>query len=287
LKKPMVLFFTAVLVASFCVCGVKGETNQKTGVDPQVKILATVNGVPITEYDMKQALKRFPTGEGVHQEASKNMLQTLVRDELIYQKALELGLDRNPDYHRKFKEIEAQLRAFQRQEMSTLFLRYVSDRVAVTDSEVRGYFDKNAKRLQTKYHVWQIFYKGKYPQIVKDNEDLKGGMPFEKVAGRRFPNLPPNTKAPWDLGEMYWNQMPQPWQDVVDRLAPGQVSDIIQGPNDRFWVIKLVNKTVDPNITFAKEKERIVGVLRKQKIDKLYDDMLSQMRAKAEIVSPK
>jgi parvulin-like peptidyl-prolyl isomerase len=272
-------------MASLLSCGGKKEANQKG--DTEVKVLAKVNGVPITEYDLKQILKRVPMGEGMHPEVSKNMLQTLVREELIYQRSIELGLDKNQEYRRKLREGEAQLRAFQRQEMSILFRRYVHDKVEVTDSDVKGYFDKNVKKLQTKYHVWQIFYKGKYPEIVKDYGDLKSGMPFEKVAARRFPNLPPNVKAPWDIGEMHWNQMPQPWQDVVDRLAPGQVSDIIKGPNDRFWVIKLVAKTVDPKITFATEKERIVEVLRKEKADKLYDDTLSQMRAKSEIVSPK
>ena len=282
----MVLFIAAVLMASLASCGEKREANQKAAVDDQVKVLATVNGVQITEYDMKNRLKRVVTGGAFH-EPSPNVLQTLVRDELIYQKSLELGLDKNQEYRKKLDEVEAQLRAFQRQEMSTLFLRYVRDKVEVTDAEVKGYFEKNAKRMQTKYHVWQIFYKGKYPEIVKDYQDLKSGTPFEKVAARRFPNLPPNVKAPWDIGEMYWNQMPQPWQDVVDRLAPGQMSDIIKGPNDRFWVIKLVTKTVDPKITFATEKERIAEVLRKQKADKLYDDMLSEMRAKSEIVTPK
>ena len=285
MKKPSTLFIALLLMALLLSCGDKQGANRKDG--GEVKILATVNGVSITEYDLKQILKRLPPGEEVHQEASKNMLQTLVRDELIYQKSLELGLDKNQEYRTKLGEVEAQLRAFHRQEMSRLFLRYIHDKAEVTDSEVQGYFEKNAKKMQTKYHVWQIFYKGKNAEIVKDHGDVKSGMPFEKVAARRFPNLPPNIKAPWDMGEMYWNQMPQPWQDVIDRLAPGQVSDIIKGPNDRFWVIKLVNKTIDHKITFATERERITELLRKQKSDKLYDDMLGQMRAKSEIVSPK
>jgi len=145
LKKPIVLFIAVVLTASLFACTEKREATQKTDVDSQVKILATVNGVPITEYDMKQMLKRIPAGEGVHQEASQNLLQTIVRDELIYQKSLELGLDKNQEYRKKLKEIESQLRAFQRQEMSTLFSRYVRDKVEVADSEVKDDFEKNAK----------------------------------------------------------------------------------------------------------------------------------------------
>jgi hypothetical protein len=90
-------------------------------------------------------------------------------------------------------------------------------------------------------------------------------------------------KAPWDLGFLHWSQIPPPWQGVIDRLEVEQVSDIIKGPNDRFWVIKLVNKTVDPKITFATEKERIIEILRQQKTDELYENMLNEMRAKAKI----
>ena len=121
----------------------------------------------------------------------------------------------------------------------------------MTDSEAKEYFEKNSKRIQTKVHVGQIYYKGDEARIAEDYKDLKSGKSFEKVASRRFPNLPKGMKAPWDLGYLYWSQIPASWQDSIDRLKPGQVSDIIKGPNERFWVIKLIDKTVDPNITFA------------------------------------
>ena len=65
------------------------------------------------------------------------------------------------------------------------------------------------------------------------------------------------------------------------------MSDIIKGPNERFWVIKLIDRTVDPNITFATEKENIVEILRRQKADELSETMLGQMKAKSKIVFPK
>jgi parvulin-like peptidyl-prolyl isomerase len=274
-------------MAFLASCGEKREANPKTAVDDQVKVLATVNGVPITEYDMKQRLRRVVTGGEGNHEVSKNILQSLVCDELIYQKSIQLGLDKNQEYRKKLSDIESQFRAFQRQEMSTLYRRYVQEKAEVTDSEAQAYFEKNAKNIQTKFHVLQIFYKGKYDEIVKDHQDLKSGMPFEKVASRRFAGLPKNINPPWDLGQMSWNQMPPSWQGIVDRLEPGQVTDIIKGMNDRYWVIKLVNKTVDPKITFATEKERLVEILRQQKVDALYNSMLAEMKEKAKIVYPK
>jgi parvulin-like peptidyl-prolyl isomerase len=112
-------------------------------------------------------------------------------------------------------------------------------------------------------------------------------MAFEKVAARRFAGLPKEIKAPWDLGEMSWNQMPTSWQGIVDRLEPGQVTDIIKGENDRFWVIKLAGKRVDSKITFATEKERLAEVLRQQKADALYKTLLDEMKEQAKIVYTK
>ena len=272
-------------MASLASCGEKREANQKPAPAPdgQVKILATVNGAPITENDVKQRLRRLGAGGGEDHAASPNVLQALVRDELIYQKAVQLGLDRKPEYRRKLDDIEAQLRAFQRQEMSSLYHGYVLEKSGVTDSEARDYFEKNAKTIQTRFHVMQIFYKGKHHEIVKDHEALKKGMPFEKVASRRFAGLPENIKAPWDLGLISWNQMPKYWQGIVDRLEPGQVTDIIKGENERFWLIKLVGKTVDPKVTFATEKEKIIEILRQRKADALFSSMMDEMKEKAKI----
>ena len=62
LKKPIVLVIAVAMLASLASCGEKREANQKAAVDDQVKVLATVNGVPITEYDMKTRLRRVVTG---------------------------------------------------------------------------------------------------------------------------------------------------------------------------------------------------------------------------------
>ena len=287
MKKNHVSLIAVFLVASLFSCGEKKEASRKTEIDVQGKVLATVNGVPITESDVKQSLKRGAHGEPINPESIQNILESVVRNELIYQQSLELGLDKNPEYRRKMYEAEVQLRAYQRQEISTLYREYIKNKAVVTDSEAKEYFEKNSNKIQTKFHVGQIYYKGGETQIAADDKDLKSGKPFEKVASRRFPNLPKGMKAPWDLGYLYWFQIPPPWQGVIDRLEPGQVSDIIKGPNERFWVIKLIDKMVDPNITFDTEKGKIVEVLRKQKADELHETMLSQMRAKSKIVFPK
>jgi hypothetical protein len=288
LRKFTILLITLAVAATLLSCRAKQESNQKTGADVPPKILATVNGVPITEQDLKESLKKGSGhGEGVMPDNNQIALQTLVRNELIYQKSIELGLDKDPQYRMKLSEIEAQVRDFKRKEMAAVYQNHMRSKAEVTDAEAKAYFEKNASKIQTKYHIWQILYRGNNPQIAKDDQDLKNGMPFEQVALRRFPNLPKEIKAPWDLGYLYWNQIPEPWQAVIDKLGTGKASDIIKGPGDRFWVIKVIDKIVDPKVTFATEKEKIVEVLKKQKSDGLNENMLNEMKTKAKIVYTK
>ncbi len=287
MKKIGVPLIAVFLMASLLSCTGKKEANQKRENEVLGKILATVNGVPITEYDVNLNLKRVVHGEKVPPEATQTILHNLVRNELIYQQSIELGLDNNSEYRRKLSEAEAQLRDYKRREITPAYLGYIRSKSVVTESEAKEYFEKNSKRMQTKVHLGQIYYRGDEARIAEDYKELQSGKSFEKVASKRFPNLPKGMNAPWDLGYLHWSQIPASWLDSIDRLKPGQVSNIIKGPNERFWVIKLIDRTVDPNITFATEKEKIVEILRKQKTDELSEAMLSQMRNKSNIVFPK
>ncbi len=251
------------------------------------RAVATVNGASITEADLDQRTKRIPNAGAPGHDVSANVLQTLVREELIAQKAMELGLDREPGYREQVEQMEAQLRALKRQQLAVLYRAWVQSRATPTEADARAWFDANADLVRTRFHVLQIMRRAEPAELQRDQEELRAGAPFEKVAARRFPDLPASVKAPWDLGEMAWNQLPPAWRGVVDRLQPGQVSDVIQGEAGRSWIVKLVSRRVDPAITFETEKDRIVDALRQQKAAQLYDATLADLKAKARIVYAK
>jgi hypothetical protein len=269
-----------VSIALLAACG------KSPPIAPGAKVLVTVNGVPITDRDVEHRSRRALMGgaPGHEAAASDAVLQTVVRDELVYQKAVELGLDREEEYRQRLEDLEAQVRAFQRQELTSRYHRYVQEHAAVTEPEAREYFDRNASLIRTRFHVLQVFQRGQRGEILDAYQAVKGGTPFEEVAWRRFPGMPHEGRAPFDLGELSWHQLPPPWRGVVDRLDPGQVSDVIAGPNERFWVIKLAGKRFDPAITFATEKDRIVEVLRQGKAEELDARTLAQLKEKARIV---
>ena len=78
--------------------------------------------------------------------------------------------------------------------------------------------------------------------------------------------------------------MPESWQGVVKDLPKGEVSGVIQGPNNRFWIIKLIDKRENPSITFESVKPSIMEVLKSAKIEALREQADRELRAEANIV---
>lgn len=282
----------AAALSPAVACGQNQSTsapNQATtsGVQPPASdpdVLATVNGTPIREADVSFALSRRGHDPEIPPEHRKNVLEVIIRRELLYQRALELGLDANASYQEALRAMEAQLNAFKRDELAELFSRReITGKAVVSDAEAQKYFEENTARMQTELHVWQILLR-KESAIEQALKDLEQGTSFEEVAGRRFSSLPKTDRAPWDLGYLRWNQVPEPWRNVVYDLKKGEVSGIIRGPNNRFWIIKLLDKRENPDITFEKVKPTIVEMLKTAKTEELREKTDRDLRAKAKIV---
>ncbi len=215
----------------------------------------------------------------------------VIRQELVYKKAVELGLDAYSDdayddYQEEIQRLEAQLNAFRRKVMSKRFRRQeIVDKAVITEDEIKVYFGENLRKIQTEFHVGQILYKGDEEAIKGDLNDIEKGMSFEGVAEKRFSNLPKKLNMhPWDLGYLRWNQIPEAWQDVIYGMEKGETSGIIKGPKERFWIIKLVDRREDPNPDFEESKPIIEAILKKKKIEELGNQWQKKLRREAEII---
>ena len=246
-------------------------------------VLATVNGIPIGEADVRLALNRGGHNKEIPPGNRKNVLEAIIRRELIYQRAVELGLDANASYQEKLRRMEAQINAFKRNELSELFWRKLASAATISEAEAKDYFEENVTHIRTELHVWQILQR-KEGLIERARNDLEQGTSFEEVASRRFPKLPTTAGEPWDLGYLKWNQVPEAWRNVVYDLEKGEVSGVIRGPNNRFWIIKLIDKRENPDITFESARPSIMQVLKNAKIEQLRTQTDRDLRAKASIV---
>lgn len=289
-KHVLLLLFGTVAFGPTLASGqspLDSTTNQTTGTPAQRSestkdVLATVNGTPIGERDVRIAMRSRGHDKEIPPEHLKGVLEGIIRRELIYQRALELGLDANPRYQEELRRMEAQFNAFKREKLSDLFWRDLDRRVEVSEVEARKYFTRNAPRIRSELHVWQILRR-KESLIEQARNDLDQGASFEEVASKRFPNLPRSAGKPWDLGYLRWNQVPEPWRSIVYNLKTGEVSDVIRGPNSRFWIIKLIGKRENPEITFESSKPIIMETVKHAKIEEIRAKTERDLRAKASI----
>jgi parvulin-like peptidyl-prolyl isomerase len=289
------LLAAVALGPALAIDGVASGQNQSTSTETQAAgmraerpkstkgVLAMVNGTPITEADVRLALSVGGHSKDIPSEHRKNVLGVIVRRELIRQRAVALRLDVNPTYQEKLRRMEARINAFKRQELSELFWRETARKVEVSEAEAKKYFAENAARIRTDLHVWQILLRKEGLAELALN-DLQQGKPFEEVAGRRFPKMPKTARAPWDLGHLKWKQVPKSWRNVVYDMKKGEVSSVIRGPNNRFWIIKLIDKRENPDITLESIKPTIMEVLKNAKIEDLRAQIDRDLRAKATIV---
>ncbi|MFO0756626.1 MAG: peptidyl-prolyl cis-trans isomerase [Byssovorax sp.] len=275
------------LLALGCNQAASAEPPQKSPVAVDNKdVVATVNGVNITDRDVRLRAK---SAEG-HKESKaaagvndlNGVLETVIREEAAAQRAKELGLDADPKYQEGLAQLEAQVTAYRRKALSELFWeRHVDKQAAPSEDEMRAYFDKNEAKIRTSLHIKQILRKGR-AAIDEAKAQIDGGKSFDDVAASTLPNRPPGV-TPWDMGYLGFYKVPEAWRSTVYDLAPGQVSPVIAGPNERYWLVVVVDKKVEPSLDFAAVRGQIEADLLRQRLEGNREKAAADLAAKAKI----
>jgi PPIC-type PPIASE domain len=278
-------FSPMLLLTVTLACGLTLSCDQHKS--PVEGVVVTVNGTAITQEDIAFVSRG---ADGGHQmamtEDKANILEGVIVQELAYQRAVQLGLDADPVYQAELRNMEAQVNAFRRKKLSEMLLKQeLLKKATVSDAEAQQYFNANAARLRTEIHVWQILRRDE--QTMKAIQaELAQDLPFEKVAGKLFPNLPASAGNPWDLGYLKWNQVPDVW-NVVYSMQVGETSDIIRGPKNRFWIIKLIDRRENKDLGFEQVKPVITDILKDEKTRQLREATIKDLRDNASIVYAK
>jgi peptidyl-prolyl cis-trans isomerase C len=264
-----------------------GTGSAAAGGRATAKVVARVNGAPITEVDVEHRVRNDNHEAAPGPDHRKTVLEQLVTKEILAQKAEEKGLDRDPKYQEGLRRLEAQLAAYRRQELSELILRREAEkRSTPTEEDARAHFQKNEKRIRSQVHVLQILRRSE-AAIIEARSTVERGKPFEEVAKDLFPGLPEGQK-PWDLGYLSFQKVPEPWRETVYDMKPGEMSGILRGPNERFWLVKLVDVRQDEALTFESVKEAVLADMKVNRLQRSREELEKELRAgaKIEVLSP-
>ncbi|MBI5510874.1 MAG: peptidyl-prolyl cis-trans isomerase [Deltaproteobacteria bacterium] len=276
-------FVRLLLVATLLepLAGCNDVVTPAGSADP---VWARVNGRAITEADLDFRLRNDSHRTEMRPEYRKNLLEAIIREEVLAGHATELGLDRDPQYQRGLRQLETQVAAFRRRRLTELLLsREVSRRSEVSEAEARRYFEAHAGELRTEVHLLQILQRSE-AAIGRAQAALAAGKSFEEVAAGLSPEkAPPPGREHWDLGYARWQQIPAPWREAVTALKPGETSAVIKGLKDRFWILKLVDRRDNPGVTFESERVTLIDMLRRDRREETQAQLERELRDRARI----
>jgi len=272
------LLFSLIIAVCLHGCNVGRDKDQTSG-----DVVVRVNGSPITSDEVAFTL-RGAHGSGISLGMKEKTIENLIDQELIYQKGLKLGLDKDPKYREMVKQMELRLLESKKSEMlRRVYNTQIASRVDITDQDAREYFDKNSNMIGTELRLAVLRFSNK-DQASQALKRLKDGTPFEKVASEMVSPHAEGKKKPWDIGFVEWNQVPSGFREMVFSLKPGEVSDIIEDKRTGIQIIKVVDIRQKQDLRYESMRGSIMEFLRDRKIKDAYEQYIEQLRREARIV---
>lgn len=285
----MFIYRCCVVTALIIVCcsaGCKEQAKKDTPAhqEKQPKVLAKVNGVPITEVDL--AFKMSKTHGMANGQQPDRTLDDVIREELLYQQGIKLGLDKDPGYQAQIDKLERQLANMKRIEMTRrVFNTQIASKVNITNEDVKSYYDKNESRITTDLHLGMLAF-GTREAADEVLKKIRAGASFESVAaakaGPKDPRMPGSEK-PWDMGYTTWEQIPIDFVDAAYALKPGEVSGVVSMKDTGFYIFKLLEARKNPKADYNSMAGTIMNRLRDQRVMDEYKKFEEQLKRDAKI----
>lgn len=198
------------------------------------KTLAKVNGVEITDQDLKDAAEDVGPGlpaqlQGAARDAY--ILDYLIDGKLVAKKAEAEKMADGPDFARKLAYLREKL-------LMEDYLGKIA-KEAASDAAVQKAYDEAAKarKPETEVRAKHILVENE-ADAKKVIERLKGGEDFAKIAGEVSKD--PGSKG-GDLGWFTKDRMVPEFADAAFKLEPGQLSEPVKSQFG-WHVIKLDEK---------------------------------------------
>jgi peptidyl-prolyl cis-trans isomerase C len=215
------------------------------------KVIATVNGQPVTDKDLQtliaslgQQLQQVP--EAARPRAA---LDRLIDMRILSAEAAKDGLDKSPEFQARLATIRQQL----------LITQFVKDKVeaSITDDMVKARYDKEVagfappEELRARHIL--VKTKEEAEDIIKQ---LDGGADFAKLATEKSQD-PGSAAKGGDLDYFSAGDMVAPFEEAAQKLQIGQYTKEPVQTQFGFHVIKLEDRRKQKAPDFDAVKDQI------------------------------
>ena len=270
-------------------------------VSADVRVVATVNGDPITlaEFQERFARAGFKPERESELEVKEEFLNRLVERKMLLREAqrrrIKVGL---PEINKRIatlqdehgKDIKDMLAGlgidfekwksdiWEDMMIERLLARDVNRRVSVASSEIKRYYQSNPQEFEKPEQVRarQIVVATE-PEAKKVMERLQAeGANFAAIA--REKSTAPEAEKGGDLGYFARGGMPTEF-NVVFSLPKGGISGIVKSPYG-YHIFMLEDRRKAGTISLEEASKQITEKLREEKEDKLYRVWLKELRSR-------
>ena len=237
------------------------------------KILATVNGTPITDAEVSAFLRGMgQQGQAYNNpEGRKAILQELVAQKLLLLDAQKNLLEAEPAFKEQLKKAKESL-------LANYALEKVITGVRITDKEIEDYYNENQDKFVSPATV-------NASHILVDSEEKakeiyekieKGEMSFEDAA-KEYSSCPSKDNG-GSLGDFGKGQMVPEFDAAVFAMAVGEVTKEPVQTQFGYHLIRLNSKNEGATMPLDSIKERLGQQLLGQKQQKAYESRINQLK---------
>jgi peptidyl-prolyl cis-trans isomerase C len=237
------------------------------------KVLARVNGSPITEDDLIYAIEiehRREDLSGAKKLDIRGFLKRMIDEKLIIEEARSMGFEDTLLVKKKVHDFIV------RESVVRLYKDEIASKIKVTDEEVREFFKKNYEKYNLR--IIEVGTKEKAEEIMGM---LKKGEDFGELAKRYSTHYSAKDGGKVTYTRLVLSQFPI-FESVVAKLKPFEISEPVE-INGKFYIIQMLGKEAPSEEELKEKKSAIRERIRKIKEEKKSQEYLEHLRQKADI----
>lgn len=265
------LLASAVLAVSI---GLAPSVQSQTKAPPAADIvLATVNGKPIMNSDVQAFYGRLPPQyqQIPLEQIQSQLIERIIDQMVVADAARKAGYLNRADVKLKISTVTE----------SILNETYMSEKVnsVVTDARVRDQYRKSIalEKKQEEVRARHILVKTKAEAMAVIGQ-IKGGADFAGLAKSK--STGPSGRNGGDLGYFQYKQMVPAFSAAAFSLKPGDITNEPVNTQFGWHVIKVEDRRVTGSSSF----EEASGKIRQELTDKIFQETVGGLRAKAKVV---
>jgi EpsD family peptidyl-prolyl cis-trans isomerase len=260
------------------------QQSPAAGAQPATdKPIATVNGVPIPQSLLDQALKQaLAQGNSDSPQLREAVKSQLIARELFLQEAAKQKLDKDP-------KVVAAVEEAKRNAMVQRYLQTQVQLKQVTEEDVKAQYEKVKAGVGAKEYQLRAIMLNSEPRAKEVREQAVKGKDFAELA-RQWSLAPSATRG----GELGWvsfkspakegetQGLPLPLAQAVEKLQKGKISEPVAMQNT-WWIVKLEDTRPTKVPTFEEAKPQIYRMLQAQEAQRATNELVSKLSKTATI----